>query len=145
MIREVLAPLGLDSLGAVNLLMGTAAHESKMGTFWYQIGGGPALGVFQMEPETERDIWDNYLAYRPELSNKVCVLARVTGPSPWNLKYNLAYQIIMARLKYYRNPAPLPAHDDVEGLAKMWKAVYNTPLGAGTEAEFITNYKEMVT
>jgi hypothetical protein len=45
----------LASLNAIQLLMGTAAQESHLGTYLKQING-PALGVFQMEPNTEIDI-----------------------------------------------------------------------------------------
>jgi hypothetical protein len=63
LIQRTLQDLGMHSESAVNLLLGTAAQESQFGTYFRQIGGGPALGVFQMEPDTEIDIWDNYLRY----------------------------------------------------------------------------------
>ena len=43
---------------------GTAAVESRMGTYLRQIGG-PALGIWQVEPATHLDCWDNWLDYRP--------------------------------------------------------------------------------
>ena len=37
---------------AVNLLIGTAVHESTVGgeTRLHQLGGGPARGIYQIEP-----------------------------------------------------------------------------------------------
>ena len=52
----------LVSQEAENLLMGTAAQESALGEYIRQLGNGPALGIFQMEPETFDDIVRNYLA-----------------------------------------------------------------------------------
>ncbi len=146
MIVEVLAALGspLISESAVNLLMGTAAQESRLGEFWFQKGGGPALGIFQMEPETEKSIWEDLLRYSPILSKKVFSVTGVPFPGALRLKYDLRYQIVMARLKYFWSPDPLPEADDIPGLAVYWKRVYNTIGGAGKESEFITNYKELV-
>ena len=59
LITSVLKELNLHSDNAVNLLMGTAAQESHLGKYRKQIGGGPALGIFQMEPATFNDIVNN--------------------------------------------------------------------------------------
>ena len=48
----------------------------------------------------------------------------------------------MCRVHYYRVSEALPEENDIEGMARYWKKYYNTPLGAGTEEEFIHNYKE---
>jgi len=54
--REIIAPalrhIGMWSGAAENLLLGTAAVESRMGTYLRQVGGGPALGIWQVEPVT---------------------------------------------------------------------------------------------
>ena len=55
--------LGVDSLAAQQLVIGTAAVESG-GEYIRQLNNGPARGFFQMEPNTHEDIWINYLAYR---------------------------------------------------------------------------------
>ncbi|KAF0118141.1 MAG: hypothetical protein FD149_866 [Rhodospirillaceae bacterium] len=67
-IRPTLLHLGLHSPAAEALLLGTAIQESRLGTYLRQTGGGPALGVYQMEPATHEDIWTNFLAYRPDLA-----------------------------------------------------------------------------
>ncbi len=46
-VRPTLAHLNLHSSSAEHLIMGTIAHESKMGEYLNQIQG-PALGVVQM-------------------------------------------------------------------------------------------------
>ena len=139
LIGRVLRGLDLYSESAVNLLLGTAAQESASGTYLRQLGDGPALGICQMEPATESDIWQNYLRYRGDLSAKVTRVTGHTGPGPW-LEWDLAYQLAMARIHYYRIPDPLPAADNIPALAAYWKLHYNTPSGSGKATEFVANY-----
>ena len=56
-IEPVLSRLHAASPAARALLLGTAAQESAMGRYIRQLRGGPALGIFQMEPATHDDIW----------------------------------------------------------------------------------------
>ena len=143
LIEDVLQAIGLHSPAAVNLLLGTAAQESRLGTYLRQMGQGPALGVFQMEPATEKDLWANYLQYHPELVKKIAATTGATGPGP-QLRWNLAYQIAMARVHYLRKKPPMPAADDIAGLAAYWKQHYNTQLGKGSVEEFMANYRRYV-
>lgn len=139
-IIQTLKELDLHSESAVNLLLGTAAQESRLGTYLHQIGGGPALGIYQMEPATERDIWKNYLDYRPKILSKVTRVSGLIRPRSLHLTGNLIYATVMARLHYYRAPGQLPDADDTPGLAEYWKQHYNTPAGKGTAGEFVQNY-----
>ena len=143
LICRVLRDLGLYSDSAVNLLMGTAAQESRLGTYIHQLGGGPALGIFQMEPDTEKDIWINYISYRKPLEGRIADTTGRRGPGPW-LELDLAYQIAMARIHYLRVPESLPDPDDIAALAQYWKLYYNTSLGDGSEDEFVANYNRYV-
>ena len=145
-IRPALNSVGLWSECAENLLLGTAAQESKMGYYLAQIKG-PALGMYQIEPATHTDIWVNFLVYRQQLSQDVCKWLPLNASHlerERSLIYNLCYSTIMARLVYLRAPGKLPDAKDIEGLAAYWKKHYNTPLGKGTEQEFVHNYKELV-
>ena len=38
----------------------------------------------------------------------------------------------MCRVHYFRSPLKLPDAKDAQGMAELWKAAYNTPLGKGT-------------
>jgi len=143
LIKVVLRKMDDHSPSAVNLLLGTAAQESHFGTYIAQIKG-PAMGVFQMEPDTEKDIWQNYLAYRESEIEKLHLIAGVTGPGGFHLWGNLIYQIMMARYHYRRQPGALPDADDIQGLAQYWKEYYNTFMGRGTVEEFIRNYKHFI-
>ncbi|MFA7347274.1 MAG: hypothetical protein WCZ86_05900 [Desulfurivibrionaceae bacterium] len=143
LVTDITMAIGLHAPAAVNLLLGTAAQESRFGTFLKQIGTGPALGVFQMEPATERDIWENYLRYHPDLIAMITGATGATGPGQ-HLRWNLAYQIAMARVHYLRRKQPLPSAGDLPGLAGYWKQHYNTTMGAGTVEEFMANYRRCV-
>lgn len=134
----------LYSLAAEQLVMGTAAQESKFRHI-KQLGEGPALGLWQMEPATHKDIWDNYLFYNQTLSSRV---GSMIGHYPLirvnNLIGNLYYACAMCRIHYRRVKSALPKAGDVEGMAKYWKIYYNTRLGKGTEAEYIANWNKFV-
>jgi len=140
-VRPVLEHLGMYSLAAENLIIGTAAHESRL-EYLAQIKG-PALGVYQCEPATHQDIWDEYLAYRADLASKVRALASQhwfeQNPDR-ELIGNLPYATAICRIHYRRIKQPLPAPDDLWGLANYWKAHYNTALGRGTVEQFYNHY-----
>lgn len=143
LINRVLTNIGLNSDSATELLMLTAATESGFGTYIRQING-PARGVFQMEPNTENDIWNNYLKYKPELSKKINNLKMLgtTTTTFTDLEVNLAYQIAMTRIHYLRVPSKIPNSTDITGLATYWKNHYNTSNGAGDINTAISNYKK---
>lgn len=128
------------SRSAVSLLLGTAAVESGMGSYLTQLGGGPARGVFQMEPATEADIWVNFLRYRDGMRDAVTSVTGVARPCPAHLKGNIIYATVMARIKYYRAPGALPEFDDIAKQGRYWKDHYNTSLGAGKIEDFYKAY-----
>jgi len=144
-IKPTLEYIGLYSLAAENLLLGTAAQESKLGTYLHQREAGPALGIYQMEPATHRDIWDNWLAHRPELAGRVKQLI-APWPSPFSqqLVTNLSYATAMCRLHYRRVHDPLPPEDDIEALADYWKRHYNTSAGKGTVEQYLRSWEMLI-
>lgn len=138
-VRPALAALNMRSPAAERLLLGTAVQESGL-RYLHQIKG-PAIGLFQMEPATHADILA-YLRRNPRRYNIVAGLSLTLEPE--EMAWNLQYAAIMARLHYWRDPAPLPAPGDGAGLAEYWKRVYNTNAGRGTAAQFAANYKKHV-
>ena len=141
-LKPALTVVDAYSPAAEELVLGTALQESRL-EFIKQLGGGPALGLFQMEPNTHEDIWVNYLAYNDELADKVKSLAAPTTanhPSANELIGNMWYAAAMCRVHYRRVPEALPAAGDVPGMAAYWKEYYNTYLGAGTEEEYEENW-----
>jgi hypothetical protein len=142
-VRPVLCHLELWSVAAENLLLGTAVQESGL-RFLQQRGGGPARGVYQIEPRTESDLHDNFLKYRPPLRDKVLALLAPVPSRHEQLVSNLAYATAVARLIYHRIPQQLPEAEDVDALGRYWKRHFNTDAGRGTVSAFVHNYKEFV-
>ena len=139
-IRPTLEHLQLSSQAAENLLLGTAAQESQMGYYLHQLNG-PALGIYQIEPATHQDVWQNYIDYRAPLSKKLLALGAMRESS---LVTNLSYATAIARIIYLRVNAPLPEADDIAGLAQYYKTHYNTVKGKATVEEFIANYQRYI-
>jgi len=142
LVKEVIENLGMDGLAAENLLLGTSAAETDMGLYLKQIEG-PARGLYQMEPATEKDTWQTYLSVKPEIAAKVSRWM-IPGMPFSQMLGNLYYATAMARVHYWRFPEPLPEHDDIEGLARYHKKYYNTRAGKGTVEDFMVKYKTYV-
>lgn len=137
-IRSALDPFGLWSKAAENLLIGTCAQESKLGYYVKQISG-PALGIYQIEPDTFFDII-NIVVPRAKKHFPTLIDYEFSN-NPDNMIFDLRLATIMCRLQYWRWPEKLPAADDTKALAEYWKKYYNTINGKGTVDEFISNYQ----
>ena len=125
-----------NSKDAQMLLLATAAIESKCGYYIKQIGG-PALGIWQMEPSTEKDIFINCDAVQDNsvLSDNIGYLCC----APYGMSNLLAspmYACAMARLKYSMDADKLPDYRYINAIYYYYKRIYNTPLGASTYSKF---------
>jgi len=127
------------SPAAVEILLMIAAHESKLGTYLRQ-RQGPALGLFQIEPATERDIYANYLSYRQE--RRDLLLSYKTKSNINDMEFNLAYQIVIARINLLRKPGALP--NDPETMARYLKKYWNTIKGTATALDYLEAYKKLI-
>lgn len=136
-IRPVLKDLNLYSPQAERLLLGTACKESECGLWLKQIGGGPALGIYQMEPDTHLDHL-MFLDRRVPLKLKV----RAWGTGQDDMAGNLYYATAMCRVHYLRVPEPIP--NDLPAQAAYYKKYYNTEKGAATIQEYIDAWNTFV-
>ena len=139
-IKPACEAIGLWSVAAEELLLGTACQESKCGQYLHQLGNGPALGIFQMEPATYRDHWTNFLRYRSEMAGKLIAMCGHVAPAPEEMIWNLLFAAAMCRVHYYRVKAPLPKAGDLAAQAEYWKRHFNSALGAGTPQEYVANW-----
>jgi hypothetical protein len=131
-IRPTLNYLDMGGKQAEALVLGTGMVESNLRAI--QQYGGPARSIYQIEPTTHDDHWDNFLEYRGNLKQKVSDLCGYNGLGQWGrvdeLWGNLPYATAMCRLKYWRSPNPLPPMD-ADAMGQYWKDIYNSHLGAG--------------
>lgn len=134
-VKWSLEELGMYSDDAHAMIMRTGMAES--GYRALEQSGGPAIGFFQIEPETLNDTVENYINYRPQLKTKLYSIGFDDIESEIRLMSNIALQAAFCRLKYRRDSKPIPKWDDIEGQAKYWKRIYNSELGRGTVEHFI--------
>lgn len=127
----------LNTPPAIQLLQLTAGIESECGQYVVQVDG-PALGPYQMEPDTLDDLYTDFLAYR------VGTLSPTRRALPKRMVYDFHYATQVARLQYYRHPYPLPALNDKAGMWHYYKTVWNTVKGAATQDEFRRAWKRHV-
>lgn len=142
-VRPALERVGLYSLAAERLVLGTALTESnleyidQMESPYGDLKPGPAYGFFQIEAATHDDIWRHYLRYQKELGDKVRHLMCMMVPEIEQLRTNLQYAAAMCRVHYRRVPAALPNERDLGAMALYWKRHYNTPAGKGEPEDFL--------
>ena len=138
-IRPTLLYLGnrYASVEAEQLLLGTALQESGGFKWRKQLGGGPALSYYQIEPAT---MYDRY-KYSTVVRTKVDALRN--GQSKlYALQYNDRFATALARMIYYSKPGKIPS--DPDGQASYWKRYYNTYSGAGTISEYMDKWNKYV-
>ncbi len=130
----------LGSDASIELLMGTAATESLLGYNLVQ-DGGPALGIYQMEPETYVDI-RRYLSRQENEDLKDIVDSFASTPEPREMVHNLRFATAMARIRYWYVPESLP--EELELQAIYYKEYYNTSSGAGTPAKYMADHEKYI-
>ena len=160
LIQFVLMKYDLYSRDAEELLMLTAACESNLGHYFKQLNNGPALGIFQCEPNTlewasveleKRALGKirNKKLYSVrdrlmEVQSMACY-GRYAKHCELELLGSIESQILYARLIYlFKTPKAIPPHDDIELLARYWKRYWNSELGAGTIEGAIEKYNKYV-
>ncbi len=134
LIRPILKKYDLWSEAAENLLIMTAAQESKGGYWLVQLNNGPARGIYQMEPLTYHEV-RTIVAPNPKIRLDFDI------PVDYNcLVWDLRLTTITCRLQYWRFTEPLPNALDTLALAKYYKKYYNSVLGKAIESEIVKNY-----
>ncbi len=144
-IKPALGDLQLYSNDAVELLMFTCAVESKGGYYLKQIKG-PALGIYQMEPKTYNDIWQNYIKNKPDIMLRLVHNFKcIAMPEEDRLVYDLRFATAMARLHYARVKEPLPSYDNIDDIWDYYKTYYNTLEGKADYGSSLSDYQDFIT
>ena len=120
----------------------TALVESKL-THIMQLPKGPALGFMQVEWATYLDVvryLDNHRTLRT-LVLLECERDHFPSRKP-TLMADMVLNVLIARVKYWMQPEPLPTSLDAEGLALYYKKYYNTAKGDAVVDTFIKAYQD---
>ena len=138
-IKPALQDLVMYSEEAAELLVFTCAVESEGGTYLHQVSG-PALGIYQMEPATYNDIWQNYINNKPDLKLKLLHNFNApVMPDEERLIYDLRFATAMCRIHYDRVNQPIPKRY-IEEMYTYYKEFYNTSDGAATYPKSLWAY-----
>jgi hypothetical protein len=129
---EALLDWGLHSDHCVELLAMIAAHESLGGKHRRQIGGGPALGIFQIEPTTHNSVWDNSDSIRAR-AQRFGIKEDVN-----KLETDDRYSIFVARHYLAMDVTPLP--NTPEAMAAYCKNYWNRT-GKATPEKYLNDYR----
>lgn len=143
-VEPVLSKLRVYSKNAEELLVFTCAAESLGGTLLQQVKG-PALGIYQMEPNTYTDIWVNYIRARNQLATLMALHFGCNKiPDVERMVYDLHYATAMARIHYLRMPGNLPDAKDIDGIWDYYKKYYNTEKGKAKKEDSIKKYQDFI-
>ncbi len=147
---------------AVALVLRTGSAESDYFS-QRQIGGGPGRGLWQVEPNTAKDILGRYLL-KSNKSDLRKTVEYLLGMPSWvdkgdkrhggievfndshlldiHLRGNEILGIILCRLKYWPKPYPIPHTRHVTEQAQYWLTHYNAG-GGGSIEHFINRAKKV--
>ena len=103
--------LPVNSDQAKKLMDLTLGIESNFGKYRKQFGGGPAEGMFQIEPTTRKDIYRYVRARQPKIRDYLRTLD--DGHEK---------DAVLARTLYWSSPGAIPS-DDTQ-LGQYWKTAY---------------------
>lgn len=122
-IKPTLEYLGEWTAEAERELLAAALNKTDVGLFSRRPQG---LGLFGITPSQHRDLWDRYLAFRPDMASRVRGLASqrafLSNPDS-ELQTNLSYCTAIAWLLYQRTqsqgeiPQPTRKHSGAASLA----------------------------
>lgn len=135
LIRKALAEFKLPaSDNAVELLLMIAAHESSGFRYIKQIRG-PALGIYQMEPRTFRDL----CFYIKDKQERFLLLQHNLNLE--RLIFDTKFATALARVFFLRISEHIPEYKDQAALARYAKKYWNTRFGKASNADYLTAYQ----
>ncbi len=141
-LKPALSFLQIYSDDAEELLVFTCAAESDGGSLIHQVNG-PALGIYQCEPDTHIDLWRNFIIFRTNFTMQLAMNFGVPKVPPVEkLMTDLMYATAIARLHYYRVKEKLPSRHDVDSMWEYYKQYYNTPAGKADKDKSIQKYRQ---
>ncbi|MAR92291.1 MAG: hypothetical protein SV765_01190 [Pseudomonadota bacterium] len=142
-IRPTLEKLDRWTPALENLLLGTAAQASQLGRNLNSQGG---QGLYRISAELHRQVWDQFLAFDPELASIVRGFASqrefLSNPDR-ELAINLAYATAIAWAVYAWRGAEIPtAADDGEAMAHCWYQYFDHAPDLSPD-DFLRHYRTL--
>lgn len=125
-LRPALKSADLWSMGAENLLLGTAIAGSNL-DFVKQISGGDKVSFFTISKK-RYEVCQSYLKQYGMSPLKDRILSSCfmdIFPQHEALAWNLRLSCLIARVFYLKIKEPMPADCNVEGMADYWLEYYN--------------------
>lgn len=126
--------------GWERLILLTIVQESGAGAYTRQVRG-PARGIVQVEPATEREALAWAKRRQPALYERVKALRVPARLDIHEAEYNTAYAIGVAYIVYTMRRVD-PSGKNAEALARIYKAKYNTAKGKATVPGVLRRLKE---
>jgi hypothetical protein len=146
-IKPALLGLGEYSEVAENLLLGTAAQESLLGSHCY-CAQTKGLGLYRITAEKHRELWDTYLVQFPDLASLQRGLAsqqQFLKDPHGELMNNLIYTTGMAWMIYRRAAIETGKSLDLSTLAQLWALHFDNGTDALRNAdEFVQTYRNLI-
>ena len=147
-IKPTLKYLNEISSASVKLLLGTAAVETQLKPLGSstQRNKESGIGLYNITQQQHLDIWDNYLAFDPDLASQIRGLASqrtfLTNPHD-ELNTNLAYATAIAWCIYKRANVSLTG-DSTQYLASCWSRYFRNQESLNNQQDFCASYQDLV-
>lgn len=128
---------------AIEFFVLVAAHETHLGHWLYQDDGDPeiemncGLGIYQMERRTHDDVQRVLIVGDDRFS-------LMPLDDAMRLVYDIKYATQMGRIHLTRFAEPLPAANNIYGLASYHKRYWNTVEGVSRIPNVISDYRRLV-
>lgn len=145
-VTKVLYPDGRWSTSEVlNLLLETAAVETAMGEIVRQ-KNGPALSVWQILGFNFEEIREYFGKRDPLLLERAMAFYNHDYPEDWNRIHNVPWTAAMSLLYYEKATQGkfMTRLSSLDSRGRLWKQIYNTPLGKGTVQRYKQRAREYV-
>ncbi|MBQ7456797.1 MAG: hypothetical protein IJS54_04260 [Desulfovibrio sp.] len=128
---DLAAYLGFPRENGAHFLLEIAAAESDFGYYVRQVRG-PAQSVWQIEPETARDMHARLPKRNPGMYQKILALRDPLLSEEENVVTNLTYGGALCLGILYLKGIRFETLTSLSARANAWKRYYNTYLGKGT-------------
>ena len=142
-IRPTLKKLGKWSPPLENLLLGSAAQASQLGAVLVSNQG---LGVYGVNREAHLRVWDDFLAFDPDMASAVRGLAsqrQFLSQPDMELATNFSYATAIAWAIIAHNQVSLPEDaNNLDALAQCWESCFHTS-AVGNRQQFVDNYRAL--